>query len=110
MSKFDINKLLNIDPDEAKKLAAEEKDNGKRSPSARLLPPVQLGSGTPPPNPYKAEVPHIAKSGPVAAQLAISRLMSDEFMKAVTRAGMKVGTTAEFVKALRLFLITGKMP
>lgn len=98
---FDPKSLLNIDPDVTRallheKVVTDAADRlSKRSPSARLMPPVKLNQMPP---------------QPVSAVLAVKRLMSDDFTKAACDAGLRATNTAQFVQMLRDFLILGKMP
>lgn len=103
---FDPKKWLNVDPDDARKFKAEEAGNGKRAPSSRLTPPVRL----PDPNELGNPVMKAGPAVPVAAQLAIQRLMSDEFTKAVCNAALRATSVTDMVRQIRAFLITGRMP
>lgn len=92
---FDFRKLTDLSTPEAQKLAAQERDNGKRSPSSRLLPPVQLNDKTP---------------EPVAATLVVKRLMEDQFVTAITNALLKSKTSQEVSQRLRNYLLSGQLP
>lgn len=100
---FDPKKWLNVDPVDARKFIEEDKGNGKRSPSSRLLPPVRLNDPNALGNP-------VEKPEPVAAQLVVRRMMSDEFKLACVNAGLRAKTTNEFIGAIRTYLITGRVP